>query len=409
MLVYAMVASAAVWLGAVPWLLVRAVTAGLLPGEWRERLAWSRWRPGTGRPLVIHAVSAGEMVAARALVDALVRRDPEVSIVLTTGTADGRVLADQCRAGVPHVAAVMFLPWDRPRAMHRWLGRLQPRAVVVVEAELWPGLFRACRRLKVPLHVVSGRVDPRAVQRYRWLGHWWRGIMRQPTGVLAQDAEQADAFVAIGAPAGRVAVGGQLKFDAVRVASGDRAEAPFRVVAGSTHAPEESWVLEAIAHLQAAGVACAITIAPRDVRRADSVRQQAAAAGVSAVTVLDRMGTLPAAYAAAHVAICGGTLAPVGGHNIIEPAAAGCVVVLGPHVAHIRELATSLLDCRGAITLAATDSPSTALVDTLRRLYQDRDECEAIGRRASAWCSAHQGAADLAAAVILSAATPARR
>lgn len=408
MLVYGAVATVVVWLGAVPWLLVRAVMTGLLPGEWRERLGGAPVPALERRPILIHAVSAGEMVAARALVDALVRLDPDVRIALTTGTSDGRVLADRWRVEVPQVTWVGFLPWDRPRAMRRWLGHLRPTAVVVVEAELWPGLFRACRDLHLPLFVVSARLRARDVTRYRWLGRWWRGLMRLPSRVLAQDAEQVAAFVSIGVPPDRVEVGGNLKFDSAPSSASGRDETVFSIVAGSTHAPEELWVLEAVARLQQSGVACVLTIAPRDVRRADSVRRLAAASGVSGVTVLDRMGTLAPAYASAHVAIAGGTFAPVGGHNIIEPAAVGCVVVLGPHVAHIRSQAASLCASGGAIVLDATAAPSTPLFEALQRLQRDRLAREAHGRRAVAWCATHRGGARQAAAIML-AAMPARR
>jgi 3-deoxy-D-manno-octulosonic-acid transferase len=408
MIVYGAVAAGIVWLGALPWLLVRALRGQVRSGEWRERLAWAPVPALGHRPLLIHAVSAGEMVAARALVDALVRLDPDVRIALTTGTSDGRVLAERWRVEVPQVTWVGFLPWDRPRAIRRWLGRLQPAAVSVVEAELWPGLFRACRDVHIPLFVVSGRLGARDVSRYRWLGGWWRSIMRLPTRVLAQDAEQADAFVAIGVPADRVDVGGNLKFDAAAPSIHGRDDAVFSIVAGSTHAPEELWILEAVARLQRAGVSCRLMIAPRDVRRAHAVRQQVIAAGVAAVTVLDRMGTLPAAYASAHVAIAGGTCAPVGGHNIIEPAAVGCAIVTGPHVAHVRGLVASLCASGGAIALDARAVPSTALYEVLQRLQRDRVACEALGRRAVAWCAAQRGAARQAA-VMIAGATPARR
>lgn len=402
MLVYGACASATIWLGAIPWTLARGITGGLSPGELPERLGRTATLPPSRRSIVIHGVSAGEMAAARALVHAMVRLDPDVRILLTMGTRDGRTLAEGLREDVPQIVGCRYLPWDRPRAVRRWLAALQPRAVVVVETELWPGLFSACRALGIPLSVVSGRLYPKDVARYRWLGRWWSDVMAMPTRVLVQDEREAESFVAIGTPSALVQVGGNLKFDATGAAAPSRADATFTVVAGSTHAPEEAWILEAVSRLQHAGVPCALTLAPRDIRRAPAVRRQADALGVRDVTVLDRMGTLPAAYRSAHVALCGGTFTTMGGHNIIEPAAAGCAIVAGPHIAHIRGLVGALDAAGGMIQLPASGDPAAVIAATLMRLQGNRTEMMALGERAAAWRVAARGAANRAARAILS-------
>jgi 3-deoxy-D-manno-octulosonic-acid transferase len=402
MLVYGALASAAIWLGAVPWTLARTAAGRTSSGELAERLGRTGTPPTSLRPIIIHGVSAGEMTAARALVFALVRRDPRVPILLTMGTRDGRTLAERLREDVPQIIGCTYLPWDRPSAIRQWLTRLQPRAVVVVETELWPGLFSACRSLGIPLSIVSGRLYPRDVARYRWLGQWWSKVMAIPARVLVQDAREAEAFAAVGTPRHLVEVGGNLKFDAVCGTRSIRSDDIFTVVAGSTHAPEEEWILGAVSRVQRAGIPCALTLAPRDIRRAPSVRRQADALGVSNVTVLDRMGTLAAAYRTAHVALCGGTFTSRGGHNIIEPASAGCAILTGPHVAHIRRLVDDLESAGGVIRLTTTADPSVGIAQTLMRLHHDRQELERIGERASAWCAATQGAADRAARAILS-------
>jgi 3-deoxy-D-manno-octulosonic-acid transferase len=402
MLVYGTLASAAVWLGAVPWTLARAAGGRLSPGELRERLGRTDALLTSLRPIIVHAVSAGEMASTRALVDALVRRDPAVRILLTMGTRDGRTLADRMRDDVPHIIACRFLPWDRPGVVRRWLAHINPRAVAVVETELWPGLFAACRSLDIPLSIVSARVYPRDVPRYQRLGRWWSTVMALPTRVLAQDEGEAEAFVAIGTPRDRVEVGGNLKFDVARPPAGARVDAMLTVVAGSTHAPEETWILDAASRVQRAGIPCAVTLAPRDIRRAASIRRHAARAGVTGVTVLDRMGTLPAAYGSAHIALCGGTLTAFGGHNIIEPAAAGCAIVAGAYVSHIRGLVAQLDAAGGVVRLSPTGDPATAIAETLTRLHHDRQRLHVIGRRAAAWCAEGRGAADRAAGLLLS-------
>lgn len=400
MLVYGAVASAAVWFGAMPWTLARAVGGRLADGELRERLGRTHALPASRRPILLHAVSAGEMAATRALVEALVRRDPTVRIILTMGTADGRMLADRLRDEVPQIDACTFLPWDRPAAVLRWLAHIRPRAVAVVETELWPGVFSACRALDIPLFLVSARVYPRDVPRYRWLGRWWSTVMAIPTRVLAQDAGEAEAFVAIGTPPDSVEVGGNLKFDAARTAQGARAGV-LTVVAGSTHAPEETWILDAVSRVQRAGVRCALTLAPRDTRRAEAIRRHAAGLDVTDVTVLGRMGTLPGAYGSAHAALCGGTFTPFGGHNLIEPAAAGCAIIAGPHVAHIEALVTQLESAGGLIRISEAADPAASIAEALTHLHHDRQRLDVIGRRAAAWSAEGRGAAERAAALIL--------
>jgi 3-deoxy-D-manno-octulosonic-acid transferase len=406
MLVYGAVASAAVWLGAVPWTIARTVAGRISPGEWRERLGHTHELPTSLRPILIHAVSAGEMAATRALVMALIHRDPTVRIVLTMGTKDGRTLAERLRDEIPQVTTCVFLPWDRPAVVRRWIAHIHPRAVAVVETELWPGVFAACRSLHIPLFLVSARLYPRDVTRYQWLGRWWSEVMAMPTRVLAQDAGEAEAFVAIGTPPAIIEVGGNLKFDAARHSGDTREHAVLSIVAGSTHAPEESWILDAVSGLQRAGIPCVVTLAPRDVRRAAIVRRQADARRIADVTVLDRMGTLGTAYATADVAVCGGTFAPRGGHNIIEPAAAGCAIVCGPHVTHIRRLVEDLASVDGVVRLAATDDPAGSIAAALTRLHHDRPHLHLMGRRAAAWCAAGRGAADHAASLILPDAPP---
>lgn len=407
MLVYAAISSAAVWFWGVPWTRARSAGSGLMPGELHERLGRTDGLPADLRPILIHAVSAGEMSAARALVDAIVDRDPHVRIILTMGTGDGRLLAERMREDVPQIVACRFLPWDRPRVVRRWLAYCHPRAVVVVETELWPGLFSACRCLGIPLYLVSARLYPRDVHRYQWLGRWWSTIMALPTKVLVQDAHEATAFLAIGTPPDRLDVGGNLKFDAVRPRINEaRKAAVLTIVAGSTHAPEDTWILDAVTRLQGAGIPCALTLAPRDVRRAAAIRRLASTVGASDVTVLDRMGTLAAAYDGAHIVVCGGSFAAFGGHNIIEPAAAGCAIVVGPHVAHIQAHVEQLEAAGAVVRLHPAADPAASLAAILTALHHDRARLEAIGRRAQAWCANHGGAAVRAARLVLPLAPP---
>lgn len=162
-------------------------------------------------------------------------------------------------------------------------------------------------------------------------------------------------------------------------------------------------MLEALSQLHHAGIPCALTLAPRDVRRAAAIRRQVATRALTEVTVLDRMGTLPSAYAPADVALCGGTFAAFGGHTIIEAAAAGCAIVVGPHTTHIRAHVAQLQTAGGLLQTPPSGAPATALTEVLTRLHRDRAHLRLLGDRAAAWHAERRGAAEHAAGRILSA------
>ncbi len=404
MLVYGAMAAAAVWSVGVPMTAVQILARRLPASALADRLGRNRPVLDT-RPFLIHGVSAGEVQAAAPLVDALRRLAPARPVLLTTGTADGWRVATRLRETWGAQVHIGWLPWDRPSAMRRWIGAIRPAAVGVIETELWPGLFAACRADAIPLFVISGRLRPRDVERYRWLGAWWRRVMAMPAAILAQDDDQARAFRAIGAPTDRVDVGGNLKLDTGTVVEPTRGRRPH-IIAGSTHAPEEIWILDAVAALRAEGLVCDLTLAPRHRHRAPAVRRAAAARGLGDARVIDTMGQLRDLYSTADLAVMGGTLAPIGGHNIVEPASAGCAVVIGPHVHLISPLVAGLREAGALVELPADGSPSAALADVLRALLRDPERRRALGRRARAWCAAQRGAAEHAARRLVDAAGP---
>jgi 3-deoxy-D-manno-octulosonic-acid transferase len=200
--------------------------------------------------VVVHAVSAGEVVAAGALIGELQKRGARV--IVTVGNAAGREAAERLRGRFPSIEGVFFLPWDRRRAMRRWLRKTDPDAVAVVETELWPNLFRACGETGVRLLVVNGRIDPRDVARYRLAPRFFRRVLR-PAHIGAQDEVELRRFVDIGADPDRVAILGNLKVDAAREMRSPSGAAEPRqrmIVAGSTHAPEERVLLDAFGALR---------------------------------------------------------------------------------------------------------------------------------------------------------------
>ena len=180
----------------VPVEMIRIVIGRSRMSDLRARL-WGATpsRRTTGARVVIHAVSAGEMAAARALVSALAVERPDVSVILTTGTRAGLLVADACRSSHPQIEQSTWLPWDRLRSTRRWLKRIAPGAVVVIETEIWPNLHRACRLEGVPILIASGRLYPRDVARYSAAAWFFRDVLASVCSVGVQDAHEGNKLL----------------------------------------------------------------------------------------------------------------------------------------------------------------------------------------------------------------------
>jgi 3-deoxy-D-manno-octulosonic-acid transferase len=381
-------------------------------------LARPEWRPGLGERLGripaaagdgaiwIHGASVGEAIASLRLVDELRRRGHAVRA--STLTATGRAVLSK-RPDLP----VHLAPLDHPFAVARALERARPRALVLVETELWPCWIAAAHRRGVPVLIVSGRLSDRALPRYRRFRRWLAPTLARLDAVLARSDEDARRFEALGVPRGRIEVGGDLKLEPpeARDVPADlaaRLGAVPLLVAGSTHEGEEAAVLEAFAAVRAAGLAAALVLAPRHPARFDAVarrlaegplpwrRRSAAGPPLAAgeVLLLDSIGELTAVFGRAQSTFVGGSWREdVGGHNVLEPIFRGRPVHFGPHTANAREAARLALETgAGAVVGDAA---------ALARAWQsDLGDPEAAGRRGAAGRAAlvpHEGAARRAA------------
>jgi 3-deoxy-D-manno-octulosonic-acid transferase len=354
----------------------------------RDRGYWRNFgeRFGFGAPAAphgvwIHAVSVGEVQACAPLVGVLRQRYPDLPLTVTAVTPTG---AARARALFGGAAQVRYVPFDLPGAVRRFFARVQPRLAVIVETELWPNLYRECGRRRVPLVLASARLSARSVGRYRRLGALFRDTLSQAAVVAAQATGDAERFQALGADPASTHVTGNLKFDfelpRQTVERGARLReqyAPARAlwVAGSTHGGgEEQTLLEAQRRVRALHPEALLVLAPRHPQRFAEVaallhqgdvsfvrRSQgaAAAAHTCEVLLLDSLGELLDFYAAADVAFVGGSLVPIGGHNLLEPAALGVPILTGPYNSNSEEIARLLIASgaaevvRDAATLAA--------------------------------------------------------
>ncbi|HXZ60204.1 MAG TPA: lipid IV(A) 3-deoxy-D-manno-octulosonic acid transferase [Steroidobacteraceae bacterium] len=374
----------------------------------RDRSYWHNFRErfGFGPPRApqgvwLHAVSVGEVQACAPLASALYRRHPGVPLTVTTFTPTG---AARARSLVGDIAEVRYVPYDLPGAVRRFLRRVDPQLAVIFETELWPNLYRECGRRRVPLVLASARISERSLGRYQRLGALFRDALSQAAVVAAQGEADAARFRALGAAADSTHVTGNLKFDFELpeglTERGQRLRAQYAPgralwVAGSTHEGEEAAVLEAQRAVLGMHAGTLLVIAPRHPARFAAVAQQLAAAGVRLarrsdssvsasaegpeVLLLDSLGELLEFYAAADVAFVGGSLVPVGGHNLLEPAALGLPVLTGPHNSNGADVAR-LLVARGAAEIVHNPQELGARVSALLSDPAERARIGAAGR-----------------------------
>lgn len=345
-----------------------------------------------GRPsLWVHAASVGEVRAAEPLLRRLAAAPDAPRMVVTTSTVAGR---ERARAAIPEVPAVLA-PMDFHPCVRAFLRRIRPAGLVLVETELWPMTLLLCRGAGIPAALVNGRVTPRAFGRYRLLGGWTRSWLEGFRTACVQTRGDADRLAALGMPASVISVEGNMKYDAQPPAS-ERVEYASSVlgrlgwgedpvwVAGSTRRGEEGLLLEAHALLRRAAPRARLVLAPRHPERAEEAVTELSSRGESfirwselesgrppasppGVLLLDRLGMLGPLYAAGRAAFVGGTLVPVGGHDLLEPARFSVPVLFGPHDSSVRETAEALIEAGGGRRVGTPAELASVLEDLLLR------------------------------------------
>ncbi len=415
----ALVAYAALLYALLPAQLLRLWWRGRrLPGyrrRWRERLALAGPLPLQPR-IWLHAVSVGETLAAAPLIRALLEDHPGHRLLVTTTTPTGSAQVQRLFGErVEH----RYFPWDLPDVVHRFLDHTRPRLFIVMETELWPNVFRQCRRRGIPVLVVNARLSARSFAGYRRLRPLLRPTLRAVDTIAAQGQDDADRFLCLGAPHRRVAVYGNLKFDLDLPDETVQAGRTLRQalggqrpvwIAASTHPDEEAVMLAAHRALLARRPDALLILVPRHPERFDGVARLCAGAGLAvarrsrgeAVTAAtrvylgDTMGELLLLYGAADVAVVGGSFVPVGGHNPLEPAAHALPILTGPHIANFRDIYQALFRQQAALTVRDAEQ----LAARLGELLADPPRRAVLGQHARALLSAHRGTRDRLRALI---------
>ncbi|WP_380184194.1 lipid IV(A) 3-deoxy-D-manno-octulosonic acid transferase [Kalamiella sp. sgz302252] len=369
--------------------------------RWAERYGYCK---GKVRPdgILLHSVSVGETLAAVPLVRALRHRYPTMPITVTTMTPTGSERAASAFGkDVDHV----YLPYDLPGSMNRFLNNVSPRLVIIMETELWPNMIAQLHARNIPLVIANARLSERSAKGYGKLGKFMQRLLRKITLIAAQNEEDGERFVTLGLKRSQLAVTGSLKFDisvtpelAARAVTLRRQWAPRRPVwiATSTHEGEESVILEAHRKLLARFPDLLLILVPRHPERFDTARDMAQKAGFSytlrssgeipsgstQVVIGDTMGELMLLYGIADVAFVGGSLVERGGHNPLEAAAHAIPVLMGPHTFNFKDICAKLQQADGLITVTDADSLDkeigNLLTDEDYRLYYGRHAVEVL-------------------------------
>lgn len=380
-----------------------------------ERLGFIDPRPESMGGLWIHAASVGEVHAAQPLIAQLLQIWPDSALTVSTQTPAGAT-ALQAHWGerVRHV----YAPLDTSGCSGRFLDRLQPRLLILVEREIWPEWLRQCRTRVIPVTLVNARLSPRSAQNY----HRWAKLMRPiwpHLHVAAADQDSAAHLQALGVPLGQIQVTGNLKFDVATpppsqdVPSLWPQGARDALVAGSTHEGDEALLLSLWPALHAAHPRALLVLVPRHPQRFDAVASRLAQSGMrwvrqssgqpveasTQVLLVDAMGQLMHWYAQARVCLVGGTFAPVGGHNPLEPLSLGQPIVFGPHTHNAASLFADIA-ASGAGQRAA-DGPALrlliehALAQASQAAHPQGHEGPQKNKRSNAHGPAHQFTHDL--------------
>ncbi len=372
------------------------------------------------RPIWVHAVSVGETIAVKPLLSALKRRYPDRPLVLSNMTETGRSIALSLR----DVDLAIYFPFDYPFAVRRLLTTLDPCLVVIVETELWPNFLRRARTAGIPAVIVNGRISDRSLRHYLKLGSFFRSVLGDLAACCMQSDEDARRMISMGAPPSRVHVTRNLKFDistplhsAAELATmRSRFRIPgdlFIFTAGSTHPGEEEAVLATYAALLATGLPVLLVLVPRHPERAQAVgelvtrggrdvvlRSDLGAHGADlvpgSVLLVDTVGELMAIYAVSDLVFVGGSLVPLGGHNLLEPASLGKATLFGPHMNNFREIAAMALQYGAARQVTDASSLADASVELLR----DEGQRAVMGGNGRRLLSEQGGATELNMAVI---------
>jgi 3-deoxy-D-manno-octulosonic-acid transferase len=360
-----------------------------------------------GKPLVVHCASVGEVLAAAPLIKALQKQHPQLNIIITCNTPTGR---EQIINQFKNTVACSYLPMDFAFSTARFLKRINPQALCILETELWPNLMAISHKKNIPVLVLNARLSEKSQQGYQKVTKLTQIIMRSITVLASHNKKDAERFIELGLTPSKSHVTGSIKFDISpsneQLASVANLKAQYKTqerfvwVAGSTHPLEHEMILNAHQQLLKKYPNSLLVIAPRHPEQFDKVADTLAQSPLSfsrrsnnnylneQVLLADTLGELQCLYGAGNISYVGGSLIRRGGHNPLEAAAFSVGVITGPHTYNFDHVYPELIKLKGAVVVENTDELATQLIN----LSQNTKACQTLGNKAQQCVLKNQGA-----------------
>jgi 3-deoxy-D-manno-octulosonic-acid transferase len=402
----------------------RGLRKGIVRRGLRERLGFynpDRLALLQGRRVIwVHAVSVGETRAAMPLLRALRREYADAALVLTTVTETGQATAQR----IAEVDLCLYFPFDFSWIVERSLDQLRPSLILIVETEIWPNLARLARQRNIPVALVNGRLSDRSFPRYRLVRRLLQPVLDQFSAFCMQSVQDAKRISLIGALREKILVTGNLKFDMQIDPLGEpdrlRFQNEFRLpdglplwVCGSTHEGEEEALLRVFSRLLSAWPQLILVLVPRHPDRCRGVAEMIRSHGFSCrlrselsssapllaaggILLIDTMGDLVKLYSLADLVFVGGSLTPVGGHNLLEASSVRKPVLFGPHMNNFKEIARLILKAEGGLCVSGEGE----LHDSVDRLLRDEPLRRKMGDNGYRLLEENQGATRKTMAVV---------
>lgn len=359
-----------------------------------------------------HAASVGEVVAMGNLIRAIKKECPDYDFVISTLTTTGQTMA---RKVIPDARAFIYFPLDFSCIAGRVLDTIKPKLFIITETELWPNFIREAKKRTIPIMVANGRISTGSFRKYKMVKFLMNRVLENIDLFIMQSRMDAERIISLGANSSTVTVTGNLKFDVgtdilLRSANPNLQSNKLIFVAGSTHRGEEETILDVYGEIKKSYPQIVLILAPRHMQRVNEVEKLLNSRNfkftrrselsspfqgnnLNQIILLDTIGELTHFYALAKIVFVGGSLVPVGGHNILEPASLGKGVLFGPYMDNFEEIAQSFIS-RGAGRVV---SNREELLNSILKLLSNPEELERMGRTALEIVKAHKGAAEKSA------------
>ncbi len=374
-------------------LMWRSLKASEYRNRWQERFGFYKM-PTVSGVIWIHAVSVGEAEAVFPFVKKIQNLHPEAKLLITSTTPTGSA---RIRAVLGQSVQHVYLPYDVPGIVNRFMATFKPKLAIIMETEIWPNLFFYCGEYNIPLYLINARLSAKSASRYGKLPAFFCHVLSQVKYIAAQSQEDANRFVAIGANSEQIKITGNIKFD-LEISKHILAEGQhlketvfkdrYVWLTASTHSGEEEIFIEVFKELKLKTPELLLMIVPRHPERFNEVAELCRRDNLSVVTrtsnlpcpwetdiyLADTMGELKMLYAASDVAFVGGSMVPVGGHNILEALAIGVPVLFGPYMVNFQEIADKALARKAAIQC----QDKIAVVRAIESIYSDSSYREVL-------------------------------